>query len=164
LGGNVSEKLRFTGESPSPMHWKRYPNWEYALDEEGLAGQDETTLRPSAIQDYIAEYTAYTSGDIICADGTKLPALVGLSHERKPDSIDAFMDNEFAWRIYYSYPERKWIAFRQEWLPESKRLPEVSMTDPRVFPIVVKSRLPRGQSEPPYQFKIYSDGTAESLA
>ena len=40
-------RLRFTGEWPPPGVWLQYPNWEYALDEEGAPGHDETTLRPS---------------------------------------------------------------------------------------------------------------------
>ena len=40
--------LRFTGEWPPVELWAEQPNWEYALDEEDVQGQDETTLRPAA--------------------------------------------------------------------------------------------------------------------
>jgi hypothetical protein len=51
--------LRFTGEWPPQSLWSKYPNWEYALDEEDEPGQDETTLRPSENQSNIDDDVAF---------------------------------------------------------------------------------------------------------
>ena len=39
---------RYTGEFPPIEVIARFANWDYALDEEGESGQDETTIRPEA--------------------------------------------------------------------------------------------------------------------
>jgi hypothetical protein len=160
----MTEKLRFTGEWPPPRHWSKYPNWEYALDEEGEEDQDETTLRPADVQSYIAEYTAFTAGEVEYADGAKMPALLELSYSREPDAVNVFVNDKDAWRILYSVPEKRWVAFIQDWLPKSERGPDVSMDDPRLFPLVVRSRLSRSPDGEPYHFMVCSDGNSENLA
>jgi hypothetical protein len=74
-----------------------------------------------------------------------------------------FIDDENAWRIYYSVPDKKWVAYIQDWLPEPERGPEISMENPSIFPLAVKSRLPRGQGEDHHHLVIYSDGRAENV-
>jgi hypothetical protein len=159
----MTEKLRFTGEWPPLRYWSKYPNWEYALDEEGEEGQDETTLRPADVQTYVAEYTAFTAGDATCPGGARLPALLEISYSREPDAVNVFNDVENSWRIYYSVPSKSWMSFVQEWLPESERGTAVDMHDSSIFPLTVTSRLPRSPDGIAYHIVVYSDGSFEVL-
>jgi hypothetical protein len=49
--------------------WQKYLNWEYALDEEEIDDQDETTIRPAANQSQIDEDITFTAGDVTTVDG-----------------------------------------------------------------------------------------------
>jgi hypothetical protein len=72
----TASNLRFTGEWPPVELWAEHPNWEYALDEEDVPGQDETTLRPAKDASVVGPDTAFTAGEVMQADGTRLPALI----------------------------------------------------------------------------------------
>jgi hypothetical protein len=157
----MDKKLRFTGEWPTPKYWGEFPNWDYALEEEGEDDQDETTLKPADIQNYIDECTALTAADAECADGSRLPALIELIYE--PSAVNVFIDDKDAWRVVYHRPSKRWEAFIQDWLPESERGPEISMEDPKVFPLVVKSRLRRTPGGEPFHFTIYPDGSSKDF-
>lgn len=72
----MDERYRFTGEWPPVSLLQRFPNWEYALDEEEVDGQDETTIRPEEQQTRISANTAYTGAKAHFADGRILDAIV----------------------------------------------------------------------------------------
>ena len=40
------QKLRYTGCLPPPEVLAEFANWVFAVDEEDVEGQDETTIRP----------------------------------------------------------------------------------------------------------------------
>lgn len=60
----MPKPLRFTGQNPPPELWRTYPNWLNAFEEEGEAGQDETTLVPHEVQTHIAPHTAFTAATV----------------------------------------------------------------------------------------------------
>ncbi len=71
-------KLRFTGEWPPRSLWPERPNWEHALNEEGLPDHDETTLRPSPERETIGPDVAFTGRCIhirVNSDGSSEPAV-----------------------------------------------------------------------------------------
>ena len=39
-------RVRKPVDKLTPADLEQFPFWEFALDEEGIAGQDETTVRP----------------------------------------------------------------------------------------------------------------------
>jgi hypothetical protein len=159
----MSEKLRFTGAWPSPLYWSDYPNWELALDEEGVDGQDETTLRPAEIQDCIAKYVSFTAGEATLANGSRMPALLEVDGDQLY-AVNVFIDDHSAWRICYNVPQRQWVSFLQEWLTEAERGPTVVMSDANVFPLIVKSRLPANSpSGHRIEIVIESDGSSQEL-
>jgi hypothetical protein len=51
---------------------RRYPVWEYALDEEGEDGQDETTVRPCEISEALDPSDIIVRTKFTLADGTEL--------------------------------------------------------------------------------------------
>ena len=146
-------RLRFTGEWPPPRLWLQYPNWEYALDEEGAPDHDETTLRPSDERQFVIDY-GFTAADVKQANGRRLPALLSLNGE--VDGVTAFTSDEGGWSIRRVGKPSRWVCIVEDWRPESERAPSVSFEDPDVFPLLVRSRLPSRESGEPLQFEIVS--------
>ena len=155
----MRDPLRFTGEWPPPTLWNDYPNWEYALDEEEIEGQDETTLRPSEVQSYIHDDVAYTAGDAILADGQSLPAMLGVI-DGSISSIDVFITAQDAWSIRWRSTSGEWGPFVEDWLPKNQRMVSVSLDDSNVFPLRVSSRLPRSPNDEPFRIAIHPDGSS----
>ena len=52
------------------LDFSEYPLWEYATDEEGRPGQDETWVRPLA--DESAAFQYFAAADFVLADGTRV--------------------------------------------------------------------------------------------
>lgn len=154
--------MRYTGEFPPIKYWREYPNWEYALDEEHIEGQDETTLRPASNQTFISEDVVFTAADAIFSSDKILPALIEVGN-RLPDGINVFINEADAWRICYDYPKKKWIAYVEHWLPEAERDPHISMDDGSIFPITIISWLPQKKDKKQLNFRIHSDGSKEEL-
>lgn len=136
---NMANKYRYTGEWPPLEVFKKYPNWEYALDEEGVEGQDETTLRPELEQNYITDDTAFTAGRVKQADGTIRDAIIELIDETAY-GVDVFINTSTTWRVVKS--PSGWIPFDQNWLPEKDRMPVVKLADKSIFPMQVSTILP----------------------
>lgn len=155
----MAKKLRFTGEFPPVKLRIRFPNWEYALDEEGEEGQDETTLRPAANQKCIDEYTAFTTGTATFADGRSLPVFLCVYHGPVScEGVDVFINASDSWKLTRDYRTRCWSPFEQAWLPPEERQPVVSMEDPAIFPLEIRSTLPLQSSGKPFLFSILPDG------
>lgn len=160
----MSTNLRITGDNPSPELLDRYPNWEYALDEEGVEGQDETTLRPSENQSVIGEYDAITAGSVLLNNGQECPAII--------EMIDGVAGVQFylegRWfrivrRVTRSGEFDRWEPFVEHWLPESKRhFPALPLTDDNVFPLHFSSRLPYYKTSSVIRTRIVSDGGEET--
>ena len=158
----MGKKLRFTGDAP-PIHlWEQFPNWEYALDEEGEEGQDETTLRPAANQTSIDEHAAFTAGTATLADGTDLPALLEiLQYPESCEGVNVFIGPSDAWRLKRDSRSHCWSPFEETWLPPKERRPAVSMGDPKIFPLKIRSRLPVRASCEPFSFFILANGETQ---
>jgi hypothetical protein len=155
----MEKKIRLTGEWPSLEFLAKYPNWEYALDEEGEEGQDETTIRPASNQTSIDEGTAYTAGTAFLSDGRSLPAiLVIFHHPLHCPSVNVLTNDNDAWRLEFNRDSNCWEPFVETWRPEAERSPSVCIGDPKVFPLVVKSVLPVKSSGRVLSFAILRDG------
>jgi hypothetical protein len=149
---------RYTGAFPPPDVISHYPNWDYALDEEGEDDQDETTIRPEAEQAFITSATAFTAADVTLASGERLVGLaeVGLYGVC---GLSVFEDDDW-WRVFYHRPSRGWQPFVQEWLPDVERCPSVALDDTRAFPLRLTTRLPRARGARPYSIEIRPDGSS----
>lgn len=134
----MKDRLRFTGEWPPASLLNQYPNWEYAIDEEDVDGQDETTIRPETQQDVISENTAYTAATAKQADGTERTAIAAIVAGRI-DAVDVFINDRDAWRIGRKGDE--WEPFIETWLPENERMPHVRLSDEAVFPLSIETLL-----------------------
>lgn len=136
-----AQEFRYTGDFPPADVLERFPNLEYALDEEHAVGHDETTLRPASEQTFVTAETAFTAGQITQQNGTKLTAML----EVENSAIQGFtvlVGGEWAWAIGLLGKPSTWQSMSYEWLPESQRPPSVSLGDPAVFPLAVESLLP----------------------
>jgi hypothetical protein len=149
-------KLRFTGEWPPPGLWKQYPNWESALEEEGEPGQDETTLRPSEEQRFVISF-GFTAGEVEQANGQRLPALLSVCDEI--DGVTAFTSETGGWSIQRLGRPARWVCTVEDWRPEAERAPSVSLEDPSVFPLRVRSLLPVRETGKLLEFTIRADGS-----
>src|SRR5688500_14967146 len=124
LGFHNRKPLRFTGENPPPEIWGEYPNWRNAYEEEGMNGQDETTLMPDEIKTHIRKYTSFTTGIARFNDGREFPAFLAVG-EGRIDGCDVYQTAN-PWRVIYNRPDKRWTPFLAEWLPEKERPPVVS--------------------------------------
>jgi hypothetical protein len=135
-------RLRFTGEDPPQDLWPEFPNWEYALDEEDVEGQDETTLRPASVQDRITDEVAFTVGLARCSNGRQLPALLEVCDQRV-DGVTAYPPSGKPWRLARLGQPSRWTPYLESWLPEEKRsFAPVSLAESELFPLIIESRLP----------------------
>src|SRR5581483_2980708 len=132
--------LRFTGKNPPPELWQKYPNWSNAYEEEGEDGQDETTLMPHEVQTHIGPHTSFTAGTVQLHDGRQFPAFLAIGRNGI-DGCEVY-EMEKPWRIYYNYPQKRWVSFRAEWLPEFERPPSVLFDNETVFPLEVRMSVP----------------------
>jgi hypothetical protein len=141
MGNRMTTKLRFTGELPPPDLWKRYPNWTCALEEEGLDGQDESTLRPSKNQKTIDWEVDWTAADVVFANGDTAPALVQFD-EGELNWIHVYPDpkRNKAWVVWFSGPKRRCVAINKYWGGRRKNL-AVPIGDVDVFPLLITTRL-----------------------
>jgi hypothetical protein len=132
----MSRSLRYTGQWPPPEVLKQFRNWQYALDEEGEEGQDETTIRPIEEQRIITSETDFTTAIATERNGTVRRAIIGINFG-EVDSVNVFTDNESCWGII-NMP----TGWEPVWLPEEKRANGVSLDNADVFPLHVISDLP----------------------
>jgi hypothetical protein len=147
------KKLRYTGDWPPPKVLKQYPNWEMAYDEEGMDGQDETTVRPEAEQSVITSDTAHTAGDAWLADGRTFPAIITVA--LWPPASCSFHDGKRWWAIQKI--KGKWEPYTQDYLPESKREKQLDLKDKATFPLRIQTRLPHWRGKQ-WKIEIHPDG------
>ena len=138
-------KLRFTGENPPLEYLEQFPNWSNAYDEEGDDDQDETTLKPHEQQNFIDDHVSFTTADLKTANGAKYVALLEVI-AGVPCALDVY-DNE-SWILQNrNYPIDQWRSLREPWLPEDLKTKEILFDDTSIFPLQVRSRLPRTNGE-----------------
>ena len=152
---------RYTGACPPPDVIAQFPNWDYALDEEGKDGQDETTIRPEQEQSLITTATGFTGAEVTLASGECLVGLADVGIDGV-DGINVFENGDW-WRVFFHRPTRRWRPLIEEWLPEAERRPSVSLDDARVFPLRFITRLPRARGAHPYHIEIRQDGSVASI-
>ena len=153
----MGERIRVTGDFP-PLHYlDKYPNWENALDEEGIEGQDETTLRPAEDQSVITTDTSFTAGEIIFGNGRRFIAILEVPWGRL-DAATAFENKHPAWYAFNSRVDKKWITCLADQLPKI-----VEVHDATIFPLSITSRLPSEITGKPHHIIVAADGTVKDL-
>jgi hypothetical protein len=143
----MEERFRFTGENPPPSLWARFPNWQNAYEEEGLPGQDETTLRPADNQQTIDDDVSFTAGDVIFANGQPARALLGLlCGELDWVYVYPRPEQDECWVLGYDVPSQRWVAKNEDWFLRGKGILRTPVEDLGVFPLRIVSRLPLQRS------------------
>jgi hypothetical protein len=132
--------LRYTGCWPPIEVLTQYPNWEYAIDEEPIEGQDETTIRPASNQSDISQEVAFTAGVVTQPNGQRLTAILEITRS-KIEGFTVNAEGRWSWSMRLIGKPAIWVPITFEWLPESERPPSVLTTDQEIFPLVVQSNL-----------------------
>lgn len=153
----MENRLRYAGCWPPLATLAEYPNWVFALDEEGEQGQDETTIKPETQQLYISQETSFTAADVMLADGSSKTAVITLE-DTIPSALDV-LDGQDWWSVQRGRGSQ-WETVDNSWLPEEERRPGVSLRDKNIFPLSVKSRLPRSDGKL-MALRIFPNGRTE---
>jgi len=150
----MGSRLRYTGKNPSIEVLATYPNWTNAYDEEGLEGQDETTLKPENVQTQITDETTFTAGDIEFADARTLPVLISVTFG-EVTGFHVYADPESP---YLSYDEKwsMWSIWSQGDPAELDRAERWWKS--QHFPARVTSRLPLSTSGAQWEVVLDQDG------
>ncbi|MEY2466656.1 MAG: hypothetical protein QOD03_1177 [Verrucomicrobiota bacterium] len=154
----MPKALRYTGDWPPPDILRDYPNWVFANDEEGEEGQDETTVKPESQQAFISRETQITAGSLLLADERTLSAIICIESSL-PVGVSAF-EGRWSWSVWRNHRTTLWRPATQDYLPESQRLPSVSLYDSRVFPLRFSTSLPREPRGKSWRIEILPDGTS----
>lgn len=152
-------RLRFTGELPTAAALRRYPNWEPALDEESVEGQDESTLKPSVSQRAIGHSTSVAA--VTIQRQGRRPAL-GVLHgdfsELQNGETEAgklyVLDGD-EWRQVELYVDKGW------WWPD-KSEPTVDHNDFDWFPLRCETVTPSSKLRRKLQLVLMPDGSLRS--
>jgi hypothetical protein len=144
---------RFTGKYPPLETLKRFPNWEYALDEEGIPGQDETTIRPAQVQDHLADDVAFTAGTVTLATGTQLDALLEVACGAI-SGVTVHYGIDWMWSLRKLGKPARWQPIDFAWLPMTQRPPPISLEDAHIFPLDVVATLPVEPGGAPQRIRI----------
>lgn len=146
-------KFRFTGTLPTKRAVGRYANWILALDEEGLAGQDETTLRPDDDQEKISKHTMGTAVVAVGPDGKQR---VGLLY----GYLDLWHGPEQAdWLHIFRGTRRLDIKLKAKfWWPD-ETAPTLHYNDFAELPLRATSVLPSAKSRKHFQLTLMPGGS-----
>ncbi len=163
------------------MHlWREHPLWEYCVNEEGIAGQDESTLKPSRARewrsrfDHSAAYDlAMVFGEALLADGRAFPAELSffaaptVGRDAGPELLHIYFappSVEDRWTLVYERIVGRWVVpLVSKSIDEAAEHfqscspPEFDLSNIRIFPLTVRAFAPRflGTS---YELVIASDG------
>jgi hypothetical protein len=107
--------LRYSGWHIPIEHWDEFPCWEFAFDEEGDEGQDETTTRPCAEQQ-ITESTNIVAGYAIIGTGERFPAIIGLRNATTVDHVMIYLERKIGGQVV-EFGWTKKILLESGWKP-----------------------------------------------
>lgn len=142
----ADSSVRYTGENPPENVLLKFPNWIQALDEEGVEGQDETTMKPDENQKVISVGTQHTAADVSIYSGKNCAALLSLEKGR----VESVTVYDGMWSV--KIEGDKWQP--EKWAHDTRY--HGNTTD---FPITVKSRLPYVRTRCPIEFQLFPDGS-----
>ena len=158
----MNNELRLTGEWPSPELLNTIPNWENAFDEEGVEGQDESTIRPAPNQSTVDNEILFTAATALLPMGRECPAIIELVDGVA--GLNVYLDDQW-YRLVRCVDRfnqfQLWDPDPQAWLPEGARSPSLTFADRQVFPLRFVSRLPLAASSSPIKIRILPDGGEE---
>lgn len=78
-------------------------------------------------------------------------------YDGSAEMVDVFA-GDLPWRLQKVLPGGEWVPFIQKWLPDAERMPTVSLTDDRIFPLQIVTRLPNSLEGKPIQLQIEPGG------
>jgi len=114
-----------------------YPVWEYASDEEGIRGRDETWVRP--VDAALVPKRSYThvAADFTTASGKQFAGFVTVSTlEGAPDVCQGVI---LLGREYLFVSNREAFGFNES---RDRLLTTLGLTEPETFPLSFRLRVP----------------------
>jgi hypothetical protein len=117
---------------------------------------------PDEVQTHISDSASFSTGVARFFDGREFPAFLAIGRAGV-DGCEVYQTH-IPWRIYYSYPDKRWVSFRAEWLPESERPPFASLDDDAVFPLEIRMFVPWKQGGRPAVYRVEKDGRLHEIA
>lgn len=142
---------RFTDALPDADALARWGNWRLALEEEGVEGQDESTLMPDEEQDEIGYSTVLTAADATFRDGVRRVALL-----RGDFDIGGSVDEVTELHLHDGDALRHVELLYGWWYPK-QREETIQYHDFGRLPVVVTSRL-AGTGGELLRFVLMPDG------
>lgn len=147
-------RLRFLGWHIPLEHWKEHPCWEFALDEAGREGQDETTMRPCD-EKQITKHTDAVAGYAVSSNGEQFPAMISL---RFPDRISAkgimiYVDRKFDGRkVELAMRKGRWMErkIKPSWFPTWTS----AKSEPGLLPVQIVSHAADKRTRSPMSFMV----------
>lgn len=116
----AGSQLRFSGWHIPVEHWEDHPCWEFAIDEEGREGQDETTMRPCD-EPLITECTDVAMAYAVGANGERYPAVVSLEYpDREANAVMIYIGRKLGGPVVeFSVRDGKWTEYESKptWYP-----------------------------------------------
>ena len=177
-------KLRFNQTPPIEL-WRTYPLWEYCIDEEGVPGQDEGTLRPSDAPNWNLRFDhsapcgdlAFVCGEATLADGTRLPTLLSfygapiVGKDAGPEILQIYVapprvDDGSYWTLRFERIVGRWVVPPRGQADDdlvrgrypSFTKPFFDLENSALFPLQVTTFAPRYKGPRTYTLTIQPDG------
>ena len=132
---------------------RRFPVWEFALDEEGAVGQDETWVRPvecAAIRG--RAYSQIVATDFVTPAGRKLQGfMIVTTAEGKVEIDPGAVVGSVGYRVLPRPSRQLAIKHNAPWVTKAREqlLAAVGESETNVFPLRYSVRVPiRGERKP----------------
>src|SRR5437660_2863671 len=134
--GRLGLRTRMPVDHLTPDDLAAFPVWEYASDEEGVAGRDETWVRP--VDTSVVPKRSYThvAADFTAACGKQFAGFVTVSTLDGPADVCQGVILHDGGYLFISNPEASGFLESRESL-----LTALHMTEPELFPLKFRLRV-----------------------
>jgi hypothetical protein len=149
----AESQLRISGWHIPCEYRDEYPCWEFAHDEEGREGQDETTMRLCK-EPRITEDTDVAVAYALGANGERFPAVVQLEYpDRTPNDVMIYVDGTFGGRVVeFSTRRGTWTEYKSK--PGWFEAWTSAKSEPGLLPVQIVTLAASAQTGAPLSFTV----------
>ena len=149
MGKQATIKIRKPVAKLTASDLKTFSVWEYAIDEEGVQGQDETWVRPvNCVRIRKGLFSQIVACDFMTARGRKLQGFMVVSTaEDKVEILPGVIVGRIGYRTIPSVSRKLAIARKYDWSlrERDKLLTSLRSQECEVFPLTYALRIPIGR-------------------
>jgi hypothetical protein len=131
----------------TPEDYAKFPVWEFAIDEEGVAGQSECTVRPvnplkwPGVFDYIvATRVTFANGDVRA--GAFQVNSFGIAEAKPPAHYSHWMLLADGQQLHLYLAAEQWQSDEQARVEMAKTYSALHVTGKTMFPAIVRPVVP----------------------